>query len=195
MVDKQGMADWEICGLCHGANGISAMPKFPKLAGQKPDYLAREFNRFRHGVRRNDGGQMRGVTTEVAPSAVRGITNYFSALPAPTVDEDAVALARANPEAFERGRQLFFEGGIDVPACAGCHAAPESEAPWIDGQHLDYIQKQLEDYRAGRRTDSVGNMSEIAARLTDQDLFAVTLFVSATRLSRESTGQRKPAHE
>jgi cytochrome c553 len=39
MIDKEGMAPWEICGLCHSLDGISKMSKFPMLAGQKPAYL------------------------------------------------------------------------------------------------------------------------------------------------------------
>lgn len=185
MTDTTGMADWEICGMCHGADGISAMPKFPKLAGQKAEYLEREFQRFRRGERANDGGQMQAITTEVDASAVEGIASYFSELPPPDVGASAEESARANPEAFERGKRLFFEGEGRVTACADCHADKRSDAPWIDGQHRDYVRKQIEDFRAGRRPDSVGIMAEIAARLSERDVSAVALFVSATRLIRE----------
>lgn len=185
MIDKAGMSDWEVCGLCHGANGISAMPKFPKLAGQKAEYLEREFKRFRRGDRTNDGGQMQAITTEVAMSAVVGIATYFSELPPPEVDASAIELAHANPDVFARGRRLFLEGEGELAACADCHADRHSDAPWIDGQHRDYVRKQLEDFRSGRRPDGAGDMAEIAARLNEQDVSAVALFVSATRLIRE----------
>lgn len=185
MIDEAGMADWEICGMCHGANGISAMPKFPKLAAQKAEYLEREIIRFRRGDRANDGGQMQAIISELEAPAIAAVAAYFSELPPPDVGAEKVEAASANPKAFERGRRLFFEGGDGFRACADCHASRDSDAPWIDGQHREYVQKQLEDFRAGNRPDGAGNMSDIAGRMDEQDVSAVALFVSATRLTRE----------
>ena len=78
MIDKEGMAPWEICGLCHGLDGNSRMAKFPKLAGQKASYIEAQFNAFRHQLRTNDGGQMQAITEEVEPEDIRIIAEYFS---------------------------------------------------------------------------------------------------------------------
>jgi cytochrome c553 len=39
MIDSSGMAPWEVCGECHGLDGASPSPRFPKLAGQPAAYL------------------------------------------------------------------------------------------------------------------------------------------------------------
>lgn len=83
MIDHQGMAPYEICGMCHNLNGISHMAKFPKLAGQKAAYIKKQFMDFRAGRRTNDGAQMSGITSEVDPAHVDAIATYFSQLPAP----------------------------------------------------------------------------------------------------------------
>jgi cytochrome c553 len=184
MINKDGMAEWEICAMCHGVNGISAMPKFPKLAGQKAAYLERQFKRFRSGERTNDGGQMQSITTEVTPSAVVGIMVYFAELPPPEITALSADFLAQNSALLARGKQLFYQGAGVIPACVICHADKSSQAPWIDGQHREYLYKQLEDFAGERYSNSDSNMVAIAASMSDQDRAAVALFASITRLKR-----------
>jgi cytochrome c553 len=187
MIDKEGMANWEICGMCHGANGISAMAKFPKLAGQKEAYIKQQFEHFRSGERTNDGGQMSGITAEVKPSEVAEIAAYFASLPPPKVDAlETKYLIANNAELFRRGQRLFYEAGVGGGiACANCHADKLSPAPWIDGQHRDYVQKQLEDFSTGRRSKGNNEIAGIVADLNEDDMAAVSLYTSVTLLNRE----------
>ncbi|MFT6896218.1 MAG: cytochrome c553 [Paraglaciecola sp.] len=41
------------CMACHGANGISMIPMYPNLAGQKEQYLVLQLHAFRSGERKN----------------------------------------------------------------------------------------------------------------------------------------------
>ena len=41
------------CAACHGADGNSASPDFPKLAGQHYDYLIKTLNDYKTGKRKN----------------------------------------------------------------------------------------------------------------------------------------------
>ena len=43
----------KVCAACHGENGISQAPDFPKLAGQYSDYLVRALNDYKSGARKN----------------------------------------------------------------------------------------------------------------------------------------------
>ena len=43
----------KVCAACHGENGVSQAPDFPKLAGQYSDYLVRALNDYNAGVRKN----------------------------------------------------------------------------------------------------------------------------------------------
>ena len=41
------------CAACHGAEGVSASPDFPNLAGQYPDYLETAMRHYKNGKRKN----------------------------------------------------------------------------------------------------------------------------------------------
>ncbi len=43
----------EVCAACHGADGNSASPDFPKLAGQHRDYLEKALRDYKSGARKN----------------------------------------------------------------------------------------------------------------------------------------------
>lgn len=48
-----GKAKAAVCAACHGTNGISLIPMYPNLAGQKEQYLASSLKAFRDGQRKN----------------------------------------------------------------------------------------------------------------------------------------------
>ena len=48
-----GKAKSGVCAACHGANGISAVPMYPNLAGQKAAYLAKQLKDFKSGARKD----------------------------------------------------------------------------------------------------------------------------------------------
>src|SRR5439155_26090521 len=68
MVVIDSMQPWETCAECHSLDGISVMARSPKLAGQRPDYIAKQVRDFRDGRRRNDGGQMAAIAAETMPA-------------------------------------------------------------------------------------------------------------------------------
>lgn len=182
MLDKTGMAAWETCALCHSADGVSAMPKFPKLAGQKAAYIESQLMHFRHGRRTNDGGQMQTISVEVELQDLKEISAYFSSLPLPELPGSE----EKNLTKVARGKVLFYQGENDLPACATCHADERSAAPWLDGQHRSYIVKQLKDFREGKRRDfTEGKMPAIAAKLTDDDVESVAIFLEMERIPRD----------
>ncbi len=186
MIDKDGMQPWEICGLCHGLDGVSAMAKFPKLAGQHAAYIEKQFRDFHAGTRGNDGGQMQVITTEVDPETLGEIANYFARLPAP---EPLAADGAIN---LDHGRSMFLEGREGVRPCAACHDATsvggdDYVAPWLEAQHRDYLVKQLNDFLSGaRRNDPAGVMREVVAQLYPGEIEALAAYLSAeTRPSKE----------
>ena len=42
-----------VCGTCHGADGNSSAPDFPRLAGQHSDYLMQAMKDYKSGARKN----------------------------------------------------------------------------------------------------------------------------------------------
>ncbi|MHB1145849.1 MAG: c-type cytochrome [Thiobacillus sp.] len=50
---EAGKAKSTTCAACHGADGVSAIPSFPKLAGQQRDYLYHALKDYKSGKRNN----------------------------------------------------------------------------------------------------------------------------------------------
>jgi cytochrome c553 len=174
MIDTSNLAPWEICGLCHNLNGISPMAKFPKLAGQKPEYLKEQFIHFNTGERPNDGGQMQAITTEVKEGDIDVIAKYFSELSPPPASEEPI-----DEEIFTLGEELFLTGRENLPACTSCHSEEAHPAPWLYSQHADYLQKQLTDFIEGDRASEV--MEGIAKQLQANEIEAISEYLVRTQ--------------
>ena len=185
MIDTSSMKAWEHCALCHSADGISRMPKFPKLAGQRPAYIEKQLREFRAEKRTNDGGPMVTNASLLSDAQITEVASYFASLPPPPPEEsenDAAVLAT--------GRQLFETGKPEagVAACMTCHVGggiPGVVAPAIAAQHAGYLRKQLNDFRdKARNNDPDGIMQAIAGALTDGEIDAVSAY-AASRMRRE----------
>lgn len=66
------------CAACHGANGMSQAPDFPKLAGQHYDYLARALKDYQSGARKNP--IMAGQAAILKPADIENVAEYFASL-------------------------------------------------------------------------------------------------------------------
>src|SRR5258708_21942821 len=65
MILTDGMQPWETCAECHGLDGISVMARFPKVAGQRFGYIAKQVRDIRDGRRRKDRGPMAAIAGEL----------------------------------------------------------------------------------------------------------------------------------
>jgi cytochrome c553 len=187
-----GMQPWETCAECHHLDGISAMARFPKLAGQKLGYLAKQVRDIRDGRRRNDGGQMTATAAEFDDESLMRSAAYFAALASPPPD----ASIATGSEEWRRGAALFRDGdtALGIERCGSCHdgAKPERvDAPLLKAQHAAYLAKQLRDWRSGeRRNDLSAAMPAIAAKLSDRDISALAAFLaSQPRLPKNEGAQ------
>jgi cytochrome c553 len=71
-----GKAKSTTCAGCHGADGVSSVPSFPKLAGQHHDYLYQALKDYKSGKRKNPimAGQVQALSDE----DMQDLTVYFS---------------------------------------------------------------------------------------------------------------------
>jgi cytochrome c553 len=179
MIDKDGMAPWEICGMCHSADGISRMSKFPILAGQKATYLKSQMLDFRQGRRLNDGGQMSSIVTEVDPATIDGIVGYFAGLSGPIMN--LVVQPGVDQVAYEAGRLLFEEGRAGAVACNVCHNDGHPAAPRLRAQHAAYLRKQLNDFKYERRvSEGATVMTSIAKLLTENEIDSISVYLHSS---------------
>lgn len=133
-----------ICASCHGPNGISTSPLFPRLAGQQELYLAAQLRAFKGKTRGEQDAHdyMWGMATLLDESLIDGLARYYAAQkPAPGTPGDPALIAR--------GKILFEQGdpAHEVAACATCHGnAAQGNAifPRLAGQHAAYVVRQLQ---------------------------------------------------
>ncbi len=160
------------CASCHGPDGNSPTPMYPKLAGQHADYTLAQLKAYKAGER--DDAVMRGMAAPLSGQDMMDLAAYYAGqeIEPGTADESLVEAA-----------ETLYRGGDkeeNIPACIACHGPsgegmPAAGYPAIGGQHADYVQTQLEMYAAGRREDPV--MESIARRLSEADIKALSSYV------------------
>ena len=166
-----------VCAACHGADGNSGTPTFPKLAQQHPQYLVKQLQEYKSGKRANP--IMLGFASALSEDDMRNISFWLESKAAKTgfaTDRENVALG-----------EKIYRGGIadrQVPACAGCHspngAGIPAQYPRIGGQHADYAAAQLTAFRDGVRKNNL-QMSQVAAKLNDREIKALADYVAGLR--------------
>ncbi|ROO02790.1 cytochrome c4 [Pseudomonas moraviensis] len=173
-----GQAKAAVCGACHGPDGNSMAPNFPKLAGQGERYLDKQLRDIKSGKR--VVLEMTGLLTNLNDQDLADISAYFAS--------QKGSVGAADPKIVARGEALFRGGNLEkgLPACTGCHSpngAGNAAAgfPHLGGQHAQYIAKQLTDFRKevdGRDNDGDAmTMRTIARKLSDEDIAAVSSYI------------------
>ena len=170
-----GKSKAAVCGACHGMDGNSASPQFPKLAGQNASYIQAQLANFKSGKRQN--AIMQGQAANLSEQDMAAVAAYFSAQKVTTGEADAGQV--------KQGEQLYRNGNKDkdVPACLACHGPTGAgnlpmKVPSLAGQHSAYVVAQLQNYANGSRTTDPNKMMEIvAARLTPADMQAVAAYI------------------
>jgi cytochrome c553 len=170
------------CGACHGVDGNSMVPSFPKLAGLGEKYLLQQMQHIRDGLR--PVAQMAGQVDNMSDQDLADIAAYYDSKPR--------SVEKADPELIALGEKVYRAGVAErnVAACIACHSAKgggnaPAGFPALSGQHADYIAAQLKAYRkgyedpAGRVTDGDSKMMRSNAfGLSDKEIEAVAAYVS-----------------
>jgi cytochrome c553 len=178
-----GLPPQELCGLCHGLDGISATAKFPRLAGQRVSYIEKQLRDFLKRERGNDGGQMASIVTEIKPAQFAIAARHFAKQRAPEPVAEAAARLKSEEIAFARDLARNGRKADGIPACDSCHGVAKPEhayTPYLSAQHPRYLAKQLEDFKSGARSNDVsGTMPAIAAKLTDREIEVLAAYYAA----------------
>lgn len=166
-----------VCAACHTADGSRGSPANPILQGQHPEYLVKQLTEFKAGKRTN--AVMNGMAAPLSEADMRNVAAFYGskqAKPGAAKNKDTVLLG-----------EKIYRGGIaekNVPACAGCHspngAGIPAQYPRLGGQHAEYVEAQMNAFRAGTRTNSA-QMLSVAARLSDKEIKAVSDYVAGLR--------------
>ena len=70
----------EVCQACHGMDGNSATPDYPKIGGQYPDYLSKALRDYKSGARKN--AIMAGFAGTLSARDIDNVAAYYASQPA-----------------------------------------------------------------------------------------------------------------
>ena len=171
---SDGASKAAVCAACHGPNGNSVNPDWPRLAGQSAVYIAGQLRLFKSGARANP--VMMPLATSLSDQDIADIAVYYEAQTPLGLDAD--------PSYWQAGQTLYLRGdrSRDIPACVACHGPAgrgnlAAGYPALRAQQSVYVAKQLNDYASGARYTG--------ATPPPADPNAVMMFTIAKRLSPE----------
>ncbi|GIX32403.1 MAG: hypothetical protein KatS3mg125_0359 [Lysobacterales bacterium] len=174
----RGEAKAAVCAACHGVDGNSSNPEWPKLAGQHERYIARQLALYKNGGREN--AVMLGFAATLSAQDMRDLGAYFA--------RQQVTPGVADEKLLARGERLWRGGDLEreIPACIACHGPsgrgnPFSGYPALAGQHADYTAMMLRAFRdglvLGKGAEANPIMAQVARLLTDEEIEALASYI------------------
>lgn len=155
------------CMGCHGIPGYrNAYPSYrvPKLGGQKPDYLVIALQEYRARTRPHP--TMQAQAASLSDQDMQDIAAFFASEGAP--EQGA-------------GTPVAAPGKDKAAICAACHGEAGISAsptwPNLAGQHRDYLEHAISNYREKRRQDPI--MQGQVGALSDADVKDLAAYFSA----------------
>ncbi|MCK4841908.1 MAG: cytochrome c4 [Methylococcales bacterium] len=193
-----GKAKSSNCTSCHGDDGNSMMPTFPKLAGQHAEYIEKQLFAFKNNDRNSP--MMAPLAMALSKQSIEDIaafyaSNKISSNPLPVIysdddDEDEQVSSTDKSDDVKNlialGNNLYRNGNLKtkVSACIACHG-PFGEGnkpaafPSLKGQHADYLIKALTDFKKDSRSNISNSMMHLIARkMTEKEIQAVSYHIS-----------------
>ncbi|MEE4302907.1 MAG: c-type cytochrome [Wenzhouxiangella sp.] len=182
---EAGQEKAAVCASCHGMDGNSQVSMWPKLAEQHAGYAARQSRLIREQKR--SVPEMYPIVADMSDQDLADIAAYY--------EQQALKPGVADEALVDAGEAIYQAGNPEsgVPACAACHGPSGSGIkgayyPRLGGQHADYTQKRLQDYRNGVTSGEDDPYSKImvavAENMTDEEIQAVSSYIEGLHTAR-----------
>ena len=179
---KAGQDKAAMCLGCHGADGNSLVPSFPKLAGLGEKYLLKQMQDIRDG--RRPVAVMAGQVDNMSDQDLSDIAAFYNS--------QVRSGSQVDPAKLALGRKVYLAGIAErqVPACAACHSPTgngngPAGYPALGGQHAEYTAAQLKMFRKGYEDPSGRTnggeakiMRTTAFRMSDLEIEAVASYIA-----------------
>jgi cytochrome c553 len=178
-LDKKAAAKManEVCASCHGPNGRSTAPTFPRLAGQQAAYVEAQLKAFRDQTRADPDAiaYMWGMASQLNDETIAALADYFA-------QQRPAAGTPANSAAVAAGKQIFEKGipALQIAACETCHGkggVGMGAFPRLAGQHAPYLFKQMLVIQNVLRTAPV--MHGVVKDLTREQMQSVAAYLES----------------
>jgi cytochrome c553 len=158
----------QLCGACHGENGLPQDPSTPIIWGQQAGYLYLEFRDFQKGARKND--LMTPIAQSLPKQDALALAEYFAAKPWPSAGAPAASKTDAD----------IAVAVNKAIVCTSCHLAEyqgDSSVPRLAGQERDYLLKTVMDFRSRTRANNPG-MSDLMNAASPDQLAAMAKYLA-----------------
>ena len=163
----------KLCSQCHGRDGWGTYDgEFPQIAGQHSSVIIKQLADIRAGTR--DNPRMSPIVKESVlggPQAMADVSAYISTL-----------LMNPYPEVGE-GNDLDKAEKMYMEMCAKCHGVngkgdPERLYPLVQGQHFEYLLRQLIWIRDGKRRNANRGMADLIHQMSNKELKLLADYIS-----------------
>jgi cytochrome c553 len=158
----------QVCGACHGENGIPQDKAMPIIWGQHAGYLYLQLRDFQKGVRSSE--QMQPIVEGLSKDDMMALAEYFEKKQWPRMPQPA-----ASADDTATARRVNASVG-----CTGCHLDQyqgDGSIPRIADQSHDYLVKTMLDFRARTRANNPG-MSDLMNAASEDELKAIAAYLA-----------------
>lgn len=181
---ENGRDIYEVCAACHLPEGWGVKEgTFPQVAGQHQSVLIKQLADIRAKNRDTPTMYPFSLPESIGDEQdIADVTAYIQQMKM-NPDNGKGAWAEGTPE-YEKGKKIFVEN------CVICHGengegAADKFFPRIQGQHYNYMLRQLEWIRDGKRRNSNPDMKKTISTFTDTDAELVINYVSRIQVPKE----------
>jgi cytochrome c553 len=169
---SKGKDAYDICRGCHRADASGkAEAGYPQLAGQHPSVIIKQMADVRAG--RRDSHKMLDFIVEevIQEEQIAHIAAYLHSLPVPATN------GKGDGKLLEFGKHLYDR---DCAECHGKHGEGDGGKfyPRVAGQHYVYLYRESKESRDKGRRNSNAEMVRLIKHYTDDDLRAVSDYMS-----------------
>jgi cytochrome c553 len=158
----------QICGACHGENGVPQQKTMPVIWGQYQGYLYLQLRDYKSGARKSD--IMSPLAQTMERDDMMALALYFSQKPWPDLQQPS-----APPDVTKRAVAANVSIG-----CTGCHLGEYQGAgtqPRLAGQTREYLQQSMMEFRTRARGNNPG-MTDLMLATSVEDLEALAQYMA-----------------
>ena len=158
----------QICGACHGENGVPQQKTMPVIWGQYQGYLYLQLRDYKSGARKND--IMSPLAQTMERDDMMALALYFSQKPWPDLQQPP-----APPDVTKRA----IAANVSI-GCTGCHLGEYQGAgtqPRLAGQTREYLHQSMMEFRTRARGNNPG-MTDLMLATSVEDLEALAQYMA-----------------